>query len=167
MWAARKASRTKANRNFRPGPKSTDALRRCRGEPFRRHPDGSVPRQFAALAGSPWPGPCSARSAAGRRFGKGTFTQAPFERIADGDCPVWLMPAIFPRRLKPPWPTSAYADTPAVRTSAEMATPLRHPSLPRDAACAFRFAGNRSAGACFSASVSMSGVALLSASISD
>jgi hypothetical protein len=83
------------------------------------------------------------------------------------------MPAIFPKRLNPPWPKSAYPDTPAVRTSAEMATVLRHPSLlrqpgfPRDAACALRIAGNRSAGACFSASVSIAGVALLSASISD
>ena len=88
----------------------------------------------AALACPLWPGPCSARSAAGRRLGKGTFTQAPFERIADGVCPVWLMPAIFPKRLNPPCPKSAYADTPAVRTSAEMATVLRHPSILGDAA---------------------------------
>jgi hypothetical protein len=43
---------------------------------------------------------------------------------------------------------------------------LRHRSFLGDAN-ALRIAGNRSAGACFSASVSIAGVALLSASISD
>lgn len=133
-----------------------------RGVIERQGKTGSAPYQFAALPGPLRPGLCGPPRDGGRRDGKGTFAQAPFEWAADRACPVWRVPAAFP-----PWLRSAYADSPAVMASAEIARTLRHGSLFGDFPGSVRDGRVPTASADFSASVSMAGVAVLRAAISD